>query len=138
MTRAPGCPRERAGVELELEPTVHAPATARAAVKRLSEELEFERHISQTLVLLVSEVVSNAVVHSQGPEEAPIGLQAAVTDGAVRVAVTDAGAGFKPTERDPARIEGGYGLYLLGRAASRWGVEEGSPTIVWFELDLDE
>ncbi len=80
--------------------------------------------------------MSNAVLHSQAPVEAPIGLSAAVTEQAIRVTVTDAGCGFTPTERDPRRIEGGYGLYLLGRAASRWGVEEGSPTSVWFELDL--
>jgi hypothetical protein len=52
------------------------------------------------------------------------------------VSVTDAGEGFVPSRRDPARVEGGYGLYLLEKAASRWGVDAGSPTTVWFELAL--
>jgi anti-sigma regulatory factor (Ser/Thr protein kinase) len=138
VSKAPNYPRERAGVALELERSVHAPAAARAAMKELGEELELERQTMQTLVLLVSEVVSNAVLHCEGPSDAPILLEANASDEVLRIIVTDAGSGFTPTERDPQRIEGGYGLYLLGRAASRWGVEERSPTSVWFELDLPE
>jgi anti-sigma regulatory factor (Ser/Thr protein kinase) len=122
-------------LELTLQRTVNAPGIARAAVAELCEEHELERSLRQTVVLLVSEVVSNAVLHSSGPEEAPIGLSATVTAGVLRVAVTDAGEGFTPTDRDPERIEGGYGLYLVEKAASRWGVDPNPPTSVWFELD---
>jgi anti-sigma regulatory factor (Ser/Thr protein kinase) len=87
-------------------------------------------------VLLISEVVSNAVLHSTGPADAPITVTATVTGDAVHVRVTDAGEGFVPARRDPARVEGGYGLFLLERAASRWGIDAGRPTTVWFELAL--
>jgi anti-sigma regulatory factor (Ser/Thr protein kinase) len=138
MTNTSGYPPAGTGLELSLARTVDAPAEARAAVAALCRELELGGRMLQTLILLVSEVVSNAVLHSQGPTDAPIALTATVAEDAIRVAVTDAGVGFTPTERDPCRVEGGYGLYLLGRAASRWGVEDGSPTSVWFELDLPE
>jgi anti-sigma regulatory factor (Ser/Thr protein kinase) len=138
VTNAFGYSREGIGLELSLLRTVEAPAAARTALTGLCRELDVDGRVLQTLILLVSEVVSNAVLHSQGPSEAPIGLTASVSEETIRVMVTDAGCGFTPTERDPRRIEGGYGLYLLGRAASRWGVEDGSPTAVWFELDLPE
>jgi anti-sigma regulatory factor (Ser/Thr protein kinase) len=127
--------RQGAPLELSLQRSVKAPGFARAAIAELCEQHGLERPLRQTAVLLVSEVVSNAVLHSSGPDDSPIGLSATVTEDAVRIAVTDAGDGFTPTERDPERIEGGYGLYLVEKAASRWGVEETPPTSVWFELD---
>ena len=84
-------------------------------------------------MLLVSEVVSNAVQHSPGPAGAPIVLAATVGEETVYIAVTDAGRGFTPRRPNP-RADGGYGLYLLEKAASRWGVDQVGGTRVWFEL----
>jgi anti-sigma regulatory factor (Ser/Thr protein kinase) len=84
-------------------------------------------------MLLVSEVVSNAVQHSPGPAGAPVLLAAAVGEKIVHIAVTDAGRGFTPRRHDP-RADGGYGLYLLDKAASRWGIDQVGGTRVWFEL----
>ncbi|MCW3028725.1 MAG: ATP-binding protein [Solirubrobacterales bacterium] len=123
-------------LELALERNVQAPAIARAAISGLCQDLRLGGSLRQTLVLLISEVVSNAVLHSSGPAEAPITVTANVTPNVFHVTVTDAGEGFTPSRRDPERVEGGYGLYLLERAASRWGVETTSPTTVWFELPL--
>jgi anti-sigma regulatory factor (Ser/Thr protein kinase) len=125
-----------APLELALERNVQAPAIARAAISGLCQNLRLGGPLRQTLVLLISEVVSNAVLHSSGPAEAPITVTANVTPDVFHVTVTDAGDGFTPSRRDPERVEGGYGLYLLERAASRWGVETTSPTTVWFELPL--
>jgi anti-sigma regulatory factor (Ser/Thr protein kinase) len=125
-----------APLELALERNVQAPAIARAAISGLCQDLRLGGSLRQTLVLLISEVVSNAVLHSSGPAEAPIRVVANVTPDVFHVTVTDAGEGFTPSQRDPARVEGGYGLYLLERAASRWGVEASRPTTVWFELPL--
>jgi anti-sigma regulatory factor (Ser/Thr protein kinase) len=125
-----------APLELALERNVQAPAIARAAIAGLCEDLRLRGSLRQVLVLLISEVVSNAVLHSSGPAEAPITVIANVTPEVFHVTVTDAGEGFTPARRDPERVEGGYGLYLLEKAASRWGVETTSPTTVWFELPL--
>jgi anti-sigma regulatory factor (Ser/Thr protein kinase) len=127
---------EQAPLQLALERNVQAPGVARAAMSGLCHDLRLDGTVRQTLVLLISEVVSNAVLHSSGPADAPITVTANVTPQTVHVTVTDAGEGFTPTRRDPLRVEGGYGLYLLEKAASRWGVDADRPTTVWFELPL--
>jgi hypothetical protein len=63
-----------------------------------------------------------------------IKLTAKVSRDAVHISVTDAGGGFVPKQRDPASMHDGYGLYLVDKAASRWGVDSSGPTSVWFEL----
>jgi anti-sigma regulatory factor (Ser/Thr protein kinase) len=122
---------------LSLARTVEAPAQGRAAIAGLSADLDLDPRLRHTLLLLVSEVVSNAVLHSSAAADSEICLEAAVRDDAVRITVTDAGEGFVPGPRDPDRVEGGYGLFLVAKAASRWEVQPGAPTRVWFELDLD-
>ena len=53
----------------------------------------------------------------------------------VRIEVSDRGDGFTPTPRIGALDEpGGFGLFLLGRLADRWGVETNDGTTVWFVL----
>jgi hypothetical protein len=53
----------------------------------------------------------------------------------VRVEVIDHGAGFLPAPRtEEADEPGGFGLYLVGTLASRWGVESNDGTHVWFVL----
>ncbi len=134
---ASGYPRQESGVELSLPRDVEAPWLARNAVGEMCRALGLDDARCGTLLLLVSEVVSNAVLHSSGHAAEPIVMTAAVGAENVRITVTDAGEGFTPGERDPTRTEGGYGLYLLEKASSRWGVEPGAPTSVWFELDLE-
>ena len=122
---------------IALPRTVEAPSRARAAVGGLSADVDLDPGIRQTLLLLVSEVVSNAVLHSCAGPDSEICLEAIVREDAVRITVTDEGDGFVPGPRDPSRIDGGYGLFLVEKAASRWEVQPGSPTRVWFELDFD-
>jgi anti-sigma regulatory factor (Ser/Thr protein kinase) len=124
----------RGRLELELERNIHAPGLARSAVWEQLTALGIDGSFGQTVVLLVSEVVSNAVRHSTGPAGKPIALAASVTARAVRITVADGGQGFTPRPRDPDRIGAGYGLYLLDKAATSWGIEAGDGTTVWFEL----
>jgi anti-sigma regulatory factor (Ser/Thr protein kinase) len=121
-------------VELELERNVHAPALARAEIAARCDELELGGSLCQSLILLVSEVVSNAVRHSAGDPQKPVKLLATFGERTIRVIVSDAGVGFTPRPRDPARTHDGYGLYLLEKVATRWGVESRGDTKVWFEL----
>jgi anti-sigma regulatory factor (Ser/Thr protein kinase) len=95
--------------------------------------------LSGSLLLLVSEVVTNAVLHSKSPPGAQLVLKAKVRGGAIRVSVTDSGHGFTDETR---RHAGGYGLYLVDQLASHWGVEQtdqpAARTTVWFELSPAE
>jgi anti-sigma regulatory factor (Ser/Thr protein kinase) len=120
-------------VRLERDPT--APSLARAAVSGFSREREISPKSLDTLALLVSELVSNAVLHSDAPAGSEIRLSARLVGrDAIRVEVTDQGSGFAATPRDPARQEGGYGLFLVESQASSWGIERSCGTRVWFEI----
>jgi serine/threonine-protein kinase RsbW len=126
-------------LQLELHRDLDAPAAARAAVSKWCPDLAGGAPRRETLVLLVSEVVTNAVLHSQGPPDAPILVRASVEDERVRVEVTDAGKGFTGASHEPPRpsartTTGGYGLYVVGQAASSWGVDRACGTRVWFEI----
>jgi anti-sigma regulatory factor (Ser/Thr protein kinase) len=129
------CNRQGARVELELRRGVEAPAIARAAVGELCQQAGVTGASCQTLLLLVSEIVTNAVLHSNGPAATPIRLAANAADDVVRVDVDDGGRGFTPG--DAARARGGWGLRLVQKEARRWGIEDGHGTRVWFELALE-
>jgi anti-sigma regulatory factor (Ser/Thr protein kinase) len=84
------------------------------------------------LRLLVSEVVTNAVRH--GGHDEPVELLAH-WNAEVRIEVTDHGTGFTPAPRTGELDEpGGFGLFLVGRLADRWGVDTNDATRVWFVL----
>ncbi|HWG08003.1 MAG TPA: ATP-binding protein [Solirubrobacteraceae bacterium] len=121
-------------VQLELARDVQAPALARWEIAECARQLELDPSLCQSLILLVSEVVSNAVRHSPAHPDEPVGLLASFGERTIRVTVTDAGHGFTPRPRDPERTHDGYGLYLLEKVADRWGVESREDTKVWFEL----
>jgi anti-sigma regulatory factor (Ser/Thr protein kinase) len=122
-------------LRLTLERDPQAPSLARAAVAGFCERAELNGTQASTLALLVSELVSNAVIHSKAPPASAIVLYARLLgDGAVRVEVIDRGGGFTALPRDPARANGGYGLFLVDQQASSWGVDRVGGTRVWFEL----
>src|SRR5213593_304372 len=110
-----------------------AAAEARAAIEALVGQADPE--LLDDVRLLVSEVVTNAVRHSDSPRGATIGLTVEILGDAVRAEVTDAGRGFEPAPRARPRTDvGGWGLHLVDRLADRWGVDRGRRALVWFEL----
>jgi anti-sigma regulatory factor (Ser/Thr protein kinase) len=110
------------------------PASVAEARTRVCEAIEPELSdgACDTLRLLVSEVVTNAVRH--GGDDHPVEVRAS-WNSEVRVEVSDHGTGFAPAPRLAAPDEpGGFGLFLVGRLADRWGVETDRGTTVWFVL----
>ncbi|MFC9287583.1 SpoIIE family protein phosphatase [Streptomyces sp. NPDC057052] len=87
-----------------------------------------------TAALLVSELVTNALLHARTEVEVELVVRAA--GGAVRVAVSDRRPDRGPVPYTyPAYAGTGQGLALVGRLASRYGVDTGEETkTVWFEL----
>jgi serine/threonine-protein kinase RsbW len=86
----------------------------------------------ETLRLLISELVTNAVRHGDGSESVQVH---AYWDSEIRIEVCDHGDGFTPTPCLGRRDEpGGFGLFLVGQLADRWGVETTDGTTVWFVL----
>lgn len=121
--------RERAA----FEPAPEAPGLARRAVTGWLHG-RVHRGVLEDVTLLVSELVTNAVRHPKASGR--IEMRVEVAGGRVLVEVTDPGGGFaKPDVGEPpADALGGRGLLIVDRVASRWGVTEGRPTRVWFEL----
>jgi anti-sigma regulatory factor (Ser/Thr protein kinase) len=122
---------------LSIERTERAPAAARRALQELISDAPAAARHAPTLTLLISEVVTNAVVHPKSARGSEIELRIVVNEQLTRVVVTDEGSGFVPVASAPReRGAGGYGLTLLDSAASRWGTSDGGGRFsVWFEID---
>ena len=129
-------PEESPVLALDLETNREAPSVAREAIAGFSEDRDLGETTLATLTLLVSEVVTNAVIHPEVQDRGDIQLRARIAGDVIRVEVTDDGQGFEPRPRDPTRSDRGYGLYLVEKQAERWGVESADGTTVWFELSL--
>lgn len=123
-------------VDIELPPEPGSPRRARAEVRRAIEGVATEMELSAAL-LLTSELTTNAVIHPDAAAEGPIELKITVYPERIRVEVTDGGSGFDPTvlpQRPPE--DGGRGLLVVDRLASRWGTrrEPEHRFTVWYEL----
>lgn len=127
---------ERTRGEAVLERRLVAEPGAAGQARRALEALE--RYVdSQTLDdarLLTSELVTNAVRHGPSADDGEVALRVYVRPDAVRVEVVDVGLGFVPPVPTAAEEIGGWGLVLVDQVAARWGVNDGPPTTVWFEL----
>ena len=84
---------------------------------------------------MVSELVTNSVIHGGAGQEDLIELSLAWSPDRMRIEVLDRGPGFGASLADPER-EGGWGLQLVERLADRWGIVRTEATIVWFEMAL--
>ena len=128
--------RAPSSLRLSLGRDAQAPCLARARVREFCERAALSARECDALTLLVSELVTNAVLHSQGPAASEIVVHAGMLEqGTVRVEVVDPGGGFDARPRDPLREIGGYGLLLVDDQATRWGVDREGGTRVWFELE---
>jgi len=92
------------------------------------------RAAAEDVLLVVSELVTNACLHAGGPEE----LRLWRSSKALRVEVVDGGAG-EPAPRTPHRAgrPGGHGMFIVQRLCLDWGViRDGERTgkTVWAEL----
>ncbi|WP_346776829.1 ATP-binding protein [Streptomyces sp. HNM0574] len=93
-----------------------------------------QRAASEDALLVVSELVTNACLHADGPEELRIGTGAKV----LRLEIVDLGTGA-PAPRSPHRAgrPGGHGMFIVQRLCLDWGVvrnPEGKGKTVWAEL----
>lgn len=122
----------------ELRTSLAAHATSASIARRaVLDTLDKWGHegLREDAALLVSELVTNAVVHGGGKVEVAVLL---IAD-RVRVEVHDHGKGLPVGPDEPD--ESGRGLLIVDAVASAWGVEAGDDgKRVWFELarPLDE
>ena len=130
--------RLRTQSALEIPVSAEAPRAARGAVIDLVARDPAAGRNLDTLKLMVSEVVTNAVLHAGAEAGESIGLNLMLTDERTRVEVSDPGGGFdlRPISADPFAQGGGFGLMIVDTAASRWGTAtRDGRFFVWFEVD---
>jgi anti-sigma regulatory factor (Ser/Thr protein kinase) len=123
-------------VRIRLSADAEAPARAREALRPLAGRATAER--LQSLDLVVSELVTNAVRHSPADGPGAIGLEVLCVARTVSVAVTDPGRGFDAeAPRPEPGAGGGFGLYLVEELTNCWWVERvPSGTRVTAELTI--
>ncbi|HUZ23183.1 MAG TPA: ATP-binding protein [Streptosporangiaceae bacterium] len=98
-----------------------------------------EQHpCADTAVLLVSEVVTNSVIHSNSRRDGgTITITVIAVGHGIRVEVIDEGGTTVPALRlrDDELAEGGRGLQLLDDLSARWDYyQDAAGTVTWFEL----
>jgi anti-sigma regulatory factor (Ser/Thr protein kinase) len=122
-------------IELKLQGGPQAAGQAREEI--VADNGTLPASVRDELLLLLTELVTNAVRHGGAVDGLPVEVVVARSPRALKVAVTDPGSGFEWPVPDAsiAPRENGYGLLLVDRLAHRWGIERGqSSTTVWFEL----
>jgi anti-sigma regulatory factor (Ser/Thr protein kinase) len=134
----------RTAIDVRLPPDSSAPRLARAALQDLPPALH---SFLDALGLMVSELVTNSLVHVDLSPQDRIELVVQQADHHLRVTVKDPGMEYPEAlarwslSRDGAGRDkpslGGYGLSIVAALADRSGVSRDEGTIVWFELDLD-
>ncbi|MFI0981433.1 ATP-binding protein [Streptomyces sp. NPDC021093] len=96
------------------------------------------RAAAEDVLLVVSELVTNACLHAEGPES----LRVASDGKVLRLEVTDRSGG-EPAPRTPHRAgrPGGHGMFIVQRLCLAWGVArtpegagQGVGKTVWAEL----
>lgn len=116
---------------------LEAPRRVRQAVRQHLQGA-LEAGLAADLELLVSEVVTNAVRHGGSGLRDAIDVRVEVGDDTVSVSISDSGDGFAPGTRPQPRLgrdAGGFGLLLLDRLSTRWGIEPDDGGFrVWFRL----
>ncbi|MFG2651090.1 ATP-binding protein [Streptomyces sp. NPDC048436] len=143
-------------VQLEVRPDPAEVGRARrwARSRLAGSGIGVDEPLAETLILLISELVTNAVVHTGCPavlrmrlpdspdvaEEAAPGAEGAAAGlGTVRVEVADASARAPRPRHADGDATNGRGLELVDGLADRWGWQaEGAGKSIWCEVDRCE
>jgi anti-sigma regulatory factor (Ser/Thr protein kinase) len=122
--------------------TLRARPQAAAEARRALVGLTLPKLTREHLALLVSELVTNAVLHAGLSPQAPIGVQVNNGSASVRLAVHDGGHGFPfPAQEVPVAqlVAGGRGLSIVAALSETWGIDSNPDgCTVWCQLAVDE
>jgi anti-sigma regulatory factor (Ser/Thr protein kinase) len=109
-------------------------SAARAFVRKV---VDAASPVRDTAVLLTSEIVTNAVMHSDSRRAGgSVTVLMIEISGGLRVEVADDGSDLSaPVVRGDVYASDGHGLYLVQAMADQWGyVRDETGTTVWFWL----
>ena len=132
-------PRSQGSLSIRIPGGHDAPTRARRWVRsQLAGEIPATA--ASDAALLVSELVTNSVVHANvGPRRA-LTVELTTLDDRLRIAVTDPGSPLRPRVLPPdPETPGGLGLLVVDELSETWGAwQDLGSTRVWCELLLDQ
>ena len=96
----------------------------------------FDAERAGDLALVFTELVTNAILHGADAPSDRIEVLLALGADQIRGSVTDPGEGFNAgAETTRPRVDGGLGLFIVGRLVRMWGVNAvPGGTEVWFDF----
>jgi anti-sigma regulatory factor (Ser/Thr protein kinase) len=121
--------------EIALPAGSSAPGAARTVVRHCLSGLTAHR-ILHDAELLVSELVTNSVVHGELGAGDTVLVTIYVAADALRFEIDNPGTAGAVARTRPVQQPriGGFGLELVQLLAARWGVSRNRSTTIWFEL----
>jgi PAS domain S-box-containing protein len=131
VVRVPEAVASASAASTDLPNDVSAPTLGRRFIAAALDALALDIH-AETAALLASELVTNALVHADGPYR--ISIESG--EGVLRIGVTDGTTAGPQLSPDDMHATSGRGMRMIEALTDRWGVHlgEGGKT-VWFELD---
>jgi CheY-like chemotaxis protein len=126
-------PPVAADATLDLADALESAAVARRFVRDRCAQWRLDAVVDDVLVV-VSELVTNAVIHAQSGAE----LRLVLSEALLRVEVVDDGAGAPDPQLASSEDEHGRGLLLVTVLSDAWGVDATSDgrKVVWADLPL--
>ncbi|RCG32484.1 ATP-binding protein [Sphaerisporangium album] len=111
------------------------PQSVSRARRFVAEVLGSGHPVRDEVVLLVSELVTNSVTHSDSRDGGLVTLALSECEGSIHVEVLDAGSEGEPQVREDPYGDGGRGLFLVDAISERWGMyRDGAGRVVWFAV----
>jgi anti-sigma regulatory factor (Ser/Thr protein kinase) len=123
-------------IRRELPVSPEAAALARQALDGWLTDLVGDE-TAQTVRVAASELIDNVVRHAALAKTDVMTLAGIATEDIVRIEIEQASSAASArivpvSERGEG---GGYGLQIVDALTSKWGIRQGRPGAVWFEVD---
>jgi anti-sigma regulatory factor (Ser/Thr protein kinase) len=124
-------------VHVELPAVPQSAARARQLVENTLRAREVDAQIVETAVLLTSELITNAIMHTN---HGPLTLDVGNNGIRIRISVGDTSSELPSVAPLNEETEHGRGLWLVQILADHWGAQRhhSSGKSVWFELAADQ
>ncbi|GAB7180894.1 ATP-binding protein [Kitasatospora sp. Ki12] len=118
-------------------------SAGRARIRLLRQAFEWDVPVesTETALILLSELVTNACRHARGPRDRLIGVRVLLpTRSVLRIEVSDASSKLPALRHAAPDDESGRGLELVAALATSWGAHPRGDGYIgkttWCELDL--